>query len=101
CYKQSVHMMIDPEASKEKRDNIRQQINSVWKDLYEEAYKEFKSEGHGEDTVICEPFAMMRYTGQLEDVEVPVPMLKLKSDDDLCRSEEHTSELQSRFDLVC
>lgn len=87
-YSQSVHMMIDPEASKENRDNIRQQINSVWKDLYEEAYKEFKSEGHGEDTVICEPFAMMRYTGQLEDVEVPVPMLKLKSDDDLCKLTE-------------
>src|SRR5699024_11952166 len=30
-----------------------------------------------------------------------VRRIRISSSDPLCRSEEHTSELQSRFDLVC
>lgn len=82
-YSQSVQIMIDPKASESNRDQIRRQINEVWDELNTEAREEFSAEGHDADEVIFEPFAMMRYTGQLEDVEVPAPMLKLESDEDL------------------
>src|SRR5699024_8886078 len=79
-YNQSVQIMIDPTDTREKRDQIREQINEVWAKLNKEAVDEFAQEGHEADAVICEPFAMMRYSGQLEDVEVPMPMLELKDD---------------------
>src|SRR5699024_11067292 len=80
---QSVQIMIDPKAPESNRDQIRRQINEVWNELNTEAREEFSAEGHDANEVIFEPFAMMRYTGQLEDVEVPAPMLKLESDEDL------------------
>lgn len=82
-YSQSVQIMIDPNADETSRDQIRTQINDIWNELNTEARDEFSSEGHDADEVIIEPFAMMRYTGQLEDVEVPAPQFKLNSDDDL------------------
>src|SRR5699024_4737485 len=82
-YSQSVQIMIDPKAEKVTRDQIRSQINEIWDELNTEAREEFGAEGHDAGAIICEPFAMMRYTGQLEDVEVPAPMLKLESNEDL------------------
>src|SRR5690625_4126333 len=75
--------MIDPKAEESNRDQIRSQINEIWNELNTEAREEFVGEGHDADTIIYEPFAMMRYTGQLEDVEVPAPMLNLESNEDL------------------
>ncbi|QQK75750.1 hydantoinase/oxoprolinase family protein [Salicibibacter cibarius] len=82
-HSQSVHIMIDPDASEKDRDKVRRQINEIWNELDAHARDELISEGHDSDAVICEPFAMMRYTGQLEDVEVTAPAVKLESDDDL------------------
>jgi len=82
-YSQSVQIMIDPKAEESNRDQIRSQINEIWNELNTEAREEFVGEGHDADTIIYEPFAMMRYTGQLEDVEVPAPMLNLESNEDL------------------
>lgn len=82
-HSQSVHIMIAPDASEGDRDKVRQQINEIWSELDAHARTELASEGHNKDAVICEPFAMMRYTGQLEDVEVTAPAAKLESDEDL------------------
>lgn len=87
-HNQSVQIMIDPQASEQDRDDVRRQINEVWRELDDHARSELVAEGHDADAIICEPFAMMRYTGQLEDVEVKAPSVKLESDADLDRLTE-------------
>lgn len=82
-HSQSVHIMIAPDASERDRAEVRRQINEIWDELDAHARTELVSEGHDADAVICEPFVMMRYTGQLEDVEVTAPAVKLESNDDL------------------
>src|SRR5699024_8048659 len=82
-YSQSVQIMVDPKAETATRDQIRSQINKIWDELNTEAREEFGAQGHDADAIIGEPFAMMRDAGQLEDVEVPAPMLTLESDEDL------------------
>lgn len=82
-YSQSVQIMIDTDASELDRNKVRKQINEVWGELEDHARTEMSTEGHDADTVIVEPFAMMRYSGQLEDVEVVTPQIRLESDDDL------------------
>lgn len=82
-HSQSVQIMITPDASEPNRDEIRRQINKIWDELDAHARAELASEGHDSDAVTCEAFAMMRYTGQLEDIEVAAPVAKLESDDAL------------------
>lgn len=45
-------------------------IAEIWGDLETAAVDEMIADGHGRDKIRTEPFLMMRYTGQLEDVEV-------------------------------
>lgn len=92
-YSQSVQIMIDPDAEKNDLDQIREQMNNVWDELNSYAREEFIAEGHGPAKITCEPFAMMRYTGQLEDIEVKAPFLKLESNDDIDRLIESFEKL--------
>lgn len=84
-HSQSVHIMLARDAKGNERDEARRQINKIWNELDTDARTELASEGHDEEAIICEPFAMMRYTGQLEDIEVTAPTVKLESDEDLDR----------------
>src|SRR5690625_749187 len=92
-YSQSVQIMIDPDAEKNDLDQIREQMNNVWDELNSYAREEFIAEGHDHAKITCEPFAMMRYTGQLEDIEVKAPFLKLESNDDIDRLIESFEKL--------
>lgn len=58
-------------------------ISRVWADLNEAAVGEMIADGHPREKLKVEPFLMMRYTGQLEDVEVPAPSLAVRSADDM------------------
>lgn len=82
-YSRSVQLTIPPEAPREHREQVASEINSVWAALADAARREMSDEGHDLADVRLHMFAMMRYTGQLEDVEVPVPLQRLSSDTDL------------------
>lgn len=96
-YGQSVQIIIDPSASEENRDEVRRQINEIWNELENEARTEFNAEGHEEEAIVCEPYAMMRFTGQLEDVEVPAPKVKLESNEDL---DELTDAFETLYETM-
>jgi len=49
-------------------------ITQTWDELKQAAVDEMKSDGHAREKIRTEPFLMMRYTGQLEDVEVASPL---------------------------
>lgn len=58
-------------------------ISAVWAELREAAVKEMVADGHALDKIRTEPFLMMRYTGQLEDVEVLAPLHQAATADDM------------------
>lgn len=82
-YSRSVRLTIPPEAAREHRAQVMEETNAVWSTLADNARAEMAAEGHDPADVRLEMFAMMRYTGQLEDVEVPLKFERLDADADL------------------
>ncbi|QKC85915.1 hydantoinase/oxoprolinase family protein [Mesorhizobium sp. NZP2077] len=60
-------------------------VTTVWNDLTKAAVDEMITDGHIRDKIKTVPFLMMRYTGQLEDVEVMAPLAEVNSADDMRR----------------
>jgi N-methylhydantoinase A len=58
-------------------------VTEVWRDLERVAVDEMLADGHAREKIATRPFLMMRYTGQLEDVEVPAPLSVIGSADDM------------------
>lgn len=82
-YSRSVQLTIPPEAPGTHRASVAEETNAVWAALESTAREEMAAEGHDPADVELEMFAMMRYTGQLEDVEVPLELRSVSSDADL------------------
>lgn len=60
-------------------------VSVIFADLERAAVDEMLDDGHAREKITTSPFLMMRYTGQLEDVEVHAPMIQPKSADDMRR----------------
>jgi N-methylhydantoinase A len=60
-------------------------VARVFADLEQAAVEEMMADGHARDKIATAPFLMMRYTGQLEDVEVHSPVALPRSADDMRR----------------
>lgn len=58
-------------------------VDTVWRDLEKAAVDEMLADGHAREKVRTMPFLMMRYTGQLEDVEVMSPIPGAATADDM------------------
>lgn len=58
-------------------------VTTVWNDLTKAAVDEMIADGHAREKIRTVPFLMMRYTGQLEDVEVMAPLAEVNSADDM------------------
>jgi N-methylhydantoinase A len=58
-------------------------VNSVWHELAAAAVAEMIADGHAAGNVSTRPFLMMRYTGQLEDVEVMSPLSRIAVAEDM------------------
>lgn len=82
-YSRSVQLTLPPEADAEHRTSVADRMNEIWDGLRSDAVSEMADEGHDKDDVELQMFAMMRYTGQLEDVEVPLKITRVTSDGDL------------------
>lgn len=81
----SISTQIDIPTETEGQSNVgyARKINTLWADLQAEARREMQADGHVLADIKIRPFLMMRYTGQLEDIEVPSPLLAPKSAEDL------------------
>jgi N-methylhydantoinase A len=66
----SVQIDIRSAASDSELKDTGQQISRIWRDLEEAAISEMEADGHAREKIAIRPLLMMRYTGQLEDVEV-------------------------------
>ena len=82
-YSQSVHIDVPTEADDEALATYGEELNAVWRSLAEQALAEMESDGHKKEQVQTQPFLMMRYTGQLEDVEVSSPVRRVQNADDM------------------
>ena len=89
----SVEIDIRPEAEDAALGAIASKVDGVWADLARRAVAEMESDGHAQDKVRLQPFLMMRYTGQLEDVEVVSPIANV-------RSAEHVRSIVAAFEAV-
>jgi len=58
-------------------------ISGVWHELRQAAVAEMLADGHAREKIRTVPFLMMRYTGQLEDVEVAAPMEQASTAEDM------------------
>ena len=75
----STQVDIPPEADDAALADHGAKVSAIWADLDEAAVGEMIADGHPRERLRIEPFLMMRYTGQLEDVEVPSPALTVRS----------------------
>ncbi|MDA3625193.1 hydantoinase/oxoprolinase family protein [Saccharopolyspora sp. WRP15-2] len=82
-YSRSVQLALPPDGDEQHRGGVAAEINAVWQALQDAARREMAEEGHDPADVELQMFAMMRYTGQLEDVEVPLKLQEIGSDGDL------------------
>jgi N-methylhydantoinase A len=62
---------------------VGHKINAVWRELTQNAVGEMEADGHAPASVECLPLLMMRYTGQLEDVEVRSPVVEVTGPEDM------------------
>ena len=58
-------------------------VSEIWSDLEKAAVDEMIADGHAAEKIRTEPFLMMRYTGQLEDVEVRSALRRVSSAADM------------------
>lgn len=82
-YSQSVEIHVPTGADDDALLDAGRTLNRVWEQLAEQALHEMGADGHARENVTCEPFLMMRYTGQLEDIEVFSPVARIGSGDDM------------------
>lgn len=82
-YSQSVEIHVPTGADDDTLNESAAQVNAVWSELAEQALGGMEADGHPRDGVECRPFLMMRYTGQLEDVEVFSPVARIDGADDM------------------
>ncbi|MBZ9860258.1 hydantoinase/oxoprolinase family protein [Mesorhizobium sp. CA12] len=79
----STQIDIGARASDDELQAFGKKVTNVWDDLTKAAVDEMIADGHSHDKIKTVPFLMMRYTGQLEDVEVMAPLSAVRSADDM------------------
>lgn len=82
-YSRSVQLTLPPDADADHRASVTDSLNGMWDRLRDTAVREMSDEGHDKSDVELQLFVMMRYTGQLEDVEVPLTISRVSADADL------------------
>jgi N-methylhydantoinase A len=79
----STQIDIGARASEAALEAFGTKVTTVWNDLTKAAVDELIADGHAREKIRTIPFLMMRYTGQLEDVEVMAPLSIVESADDI------------------
>ncbi|MGE0279671.1 MAG: hydantoinase/oxoprolinase family protein [Rhizobiaceae bacterium] len=79
----STQIDIPARASDAALKGFGERVTVVWDELTKAAVDEMIADGHARDKIKTVPFLMMRYTGQLEDVEVMAPLSAIGSAEDM------------------
>lgn len=79
----STQIDISAKANDAALEEFGAKVTTVWDDLTKAAVEEMIVDGHPRDKIRTVPFLMMRYTGQLEDVEVMAPLSSIRTADDM------------------
>jgi N-methylhydantoinase A len=75
----STQIDIPPDADDGALAGFGEKVSRIWADLHDAAVGEMIADGHPRERLSLSPFLMMRYTGQLEDVEVASPRLAVRT----------------------
>ena len=78
-HSRSVQMALAYRADEEAKEEVGRKITAVWQELAAIARDEMAREGHNINQVELQPLAMMRYGGQLEDIEVESPLITISN----------------------
>lgn len=82
-YSKSVHLYLAPQDTPEAKTAVGAGMNAVWAELEEEAYAEMAQDGVAREQVELEHLVMMRYAGQLNDLEAISPLSRIDAAADL------------------
>lgn len=72
-YERSLHLDVPADADEALKEKVAAEIDRVWGELADTAAGHMEQEGRDLSQLRLVPFAMIRYTGQLTDVEVVSP----------------------------
>jgi len=73
-----------------------EQINDIWKEMQEQAEKQFIDDGITASQMVCQYYVDMRYLGQEHTVKVPIPAVPLKEEDkDIIKERFHEAHEQA------
>jgi acetone carboxylase beta subunit len=84
-YSKTVFLFLPPNADEATKLMVADAVNRTWAELEEEAYEEMGRDGIPRDAVDLAHLVMMRYTGQLNDLEALSPVSRCESADDVDR----------------
>jgi N-methylhydantoinase A len=76
-YSRSLHLVVPPDADAGDKDALAQELDQAWDELAQTAEAHMKQEGRDLTQLGLTRLAMIRYTGQLTDVEVVSPLARL------------------------
>ncbi len=77
----SVRFEVPSGAPDDELRSAGEGISAIWDELAGEVVKEMLDDGHEESSITCIPLLLMRYIGQLEDVEIVSPVREAGSAD--------------------
>ncbi|MFC2007721.1 hydantoinase/oxoprolinase family protein [Chloroflexota bacterium] len=82
-YQRSCLITIPHGTSPETKVNAGESVNNIWADLETIAAREMAEEGFNRDEIRFEQIAYVRYTGQLEDLEIISPVSRISAPGDM------------------
>ncbi len=96
-YQRSCLVTIPYGISPEVKVNAGATLNNIWADLERIAVQEMAEEGFRKEEIKFEQIAYVRYSGQLEDLEVISPVSRISSAEDMDRLISAFEETYSRI----
>jgi N-methylhydantoinase A/oxoprolinase/acetone carboxylase beta subunit len=79
----SVSAVIPPGADEATKLFAGQTVSAAWEELENQLLEELLGEGFSRDQISVRPFAYMKYYGHLDDLEVPSPVPRLATEQDV------------------
>ena len=82
-YQKSTVITIPPGADEATKVQMGALLNAGWEEMEQAAIRELKEEGFSKEQITLEQIAYIRYTGQMEDLEVTSPVSRIKTGSDM------------------
>jgi N-methylhydantoinase A len=95
-YQKSTLVQIPPQADEQTKAAIGAVINRGWEELEKKAIEEMEEEGFRQEQIGFAQVAYVRFSGQLEDLEVLSPVSRIQSGEDMDRLIKAFEDLYSR-----